>query len=252
MVFLDPLLTPILQPLLNASPFLTILVLSLFISIIITLVYKLITNQELMKSLKEKQKDYQKQMKELRSQPEQMMKMQKEAMKLNMQYMKQSFKPTLITMIPIILIFGWMAAHLSFEPVYPDEPYSITAEFKEGTSGEAELVVEEGTDIIGDSKQKINGAATWNLKSDFGRHQLIVKSGEDEQVKDILITKELEYEPPLSMYQHSSIEKININYNKLKPLGEFELFGWQPGWLGLYIIFSIVFSIVLRKVLKIY
>ena len=49
------------------------------------------------------------------------------------------------------------------------------------------------------------------------------------------------------------IKKIEIGYNKLKPLGQkFSLFGWQPGWLGIYIILSIISSMALRKVLNIY
>jgi len=252
MVFLDPVLNPLLQPLLNMSPFLSLLVLALAISLIITLVYKFFTNQGEMKDLKEKQKDFQKRLKELRSNPEGMMKVQKEAMKVNMEYMKHSFKPTLITMLPIILIFGWMSAHLMYEPIYPGETYSITAEFAEGVTGETELIVGEGTTLISDAKQEISSAVAWNLKSEAGTHVLTVKSGNDEQKKKVLITKELRYEEPATSYQHSDIEKITVNYNKLKPLGKYSLFGWQPGWLGVYIMLSIVFSIGLRKALKIH
>jgi len=252
MVFLDPLLNPVLQPLLNMSPFFAILVMALVISLLITLVYKFFTNQGEMKELKGRQKEFQKRLKDLRSQPQEMMKVQKEAMKVNMEYMKHSFKPTLITMLPIILIFGWMSAHLMYEPIYPGETYSITAEFAEGVTGEAELVVNEGTELKSNAKQEINSVVTWNLKSDTGTHFLTVKSGDDEQQKKVLITKELRYEEATSLYQHSDVEKITINYNKLKPLGKHSLFGWQPGWLGVYIIFSIVFSIGLRKLLKIH
>ena len=253
MVFLDPVLNPLLQPLLNKSPFLSLLVLALAISLTITLVYKFFTNQVEMKSLKEKQKDYQKKMKELRSNPEEMMKMQKEAMQVNMEYMKHSFKPTLITMLPILLIFGWMSAHLMYEPIYPGEPYSITVTFADAITGPAELVVDEGTTLTSDAVQDIkDGTVTWNLKSDTGTHLLTVKQGDVQQEKKVLITKELKYEDSETSYDHSEIEKITINYNKLKPLGQYSLFGWYPGWLGVYIMFSIVFSIGLRKILKIH
>ena len=66
------------------------------------------TNQELMKKLKEEMKDYQKQIKELRSNPARAMESEK-AMESNMKYMSHSFKPTLITIIPIFIIFGWMS-----------------------------------------------------------------------------------------------------------------------------------------------
>ena len=256
MVFLDPVLNPILQPLLNMSPFWGIVILSIIITVIITLVYKFFTNQNEMKRLKDEQKEYQKRMKELKDKPEEMMKVQKEAMKKNMEYMKHSLKATLITFIPIILIFGWMNAHLTYEPIYPGERYSVTAQFEEGLSGEAELIVDEGTELLSDAKQKIgleeDSDVAWNLKSDEGEHFLTIKAGNDEQTKKVLITKELLTEEAVSTYEHSDIKAIKINYNRLKPLGSFSIFGWRPGWLGLYIIFSIVFSVGLRKLLKIY
>jgi len=58
------------------------------------------------------------------------------------------------------------------------------------------------------------------------------------------------YEPALTAYQHSDIQNIKINYNKLVilPIG----FRNWLGWLGLYIILSIIFSLGLRKLMKVY
>ncbi len=252
MAFLDSLFDPVLKPLLNLSPFWGVMVISLAISLLITLAYKYFTDQKEMKRLKELQKDFQKRMKELREHPEEMLKVQKEAMKSNMEYMKHSLKATLITILPILLIFGWMNAHLMYEPIFPGERYSVTAEFGKGVTGEAELIINEGTELLSEAKQEINGPVTWNLKSTGGEHFLDVKTKNDQQTKKVLITKELDYEPSFTSYENSEIAKIQINYNKLRPMGEVSLFGWQPGWLGLYIISSIIFSIVLRKLLNIY
>ena len=263
MAFLDPIFNPVLLPLINMNPFWGIVILSFLISLLIVIIYKLVTNQDEMKRLKDEQKEYQKKLKALKSNPEEMMKVQKEAMKKNMDYMKHSFKPTLITFIPIILIFGWMNAHLAYEPIYPGETFSVTAMFAEDFTGEAQLEGDEDTEFISEIKQEIKeDQATWNLKSSKGEHFFTVKVGSDEQTKKVLITKDLAYEDPITLYQHSDIEQIKINYNKLKPVdhllsteekaADFSLFGWKPGWLGLYIIFSIVFSMGLRKLLKIY
>jgi len=254
MAFLDPVFNPVLMPIVNLSPFWALVILALFISIIVTLVYKWTTNQAHMKELKDKQKEYQKQMKELRSNPQEMMKVQKEAMKINFEYMKHSLKPTLITMIPVLLIFGWMVGHFSFEPIYPNEAFSITAQFKEGSVGEAVLIVDNSTEILSPSAQNIsNDQATWSLKSNSeGERSLIVKALGEEQTKKVLITTELTTSEQFTLYKHSAIEQINVNYNKLHPLGKFSIFGWLPGWLGLYIIFSLIFSIALRKLFKLY
>lgn len=257
MTFLDPIFNPVFQPVLNYSPhygpLIALIILAFIISLLITIVYKYFTNQEEMKRLKDQQKEFQNKMKELRSNPEEMMKKQKEAMKVNFEYMKHSFKPTLITMIPIIIIFSWMSAHFAYEPIYPGETYSVTALFKEGATGETELIPDEGTELLSDAKREINSVATWDLKSTAGEHILSVKAGKEKQVKNVLITTKMEYAEPFAEFQHSDIQRITIDYNKLKPFGsKFSLFGWYPGWLAVYIIFSIVFSLGLRKLLKIY
>lgn len=255
MAFLDPIFNPVLLPLLNlVGPFWGIFILSLIISVIVTVIYKYTTNQELMKRLKDEQKSYSQKLKELRSNPEEMMKVQKEAMKVNMEYMKLSFKPTLITMLPILLIFGWMAGHLSYEPIYPGETYSVTAMFKAGVTGNAELVADAKTTLVDAAVQPINNSrVTWKLNSAEGEHLLTVKTGNSSQDKKVLIAKELNYAEAVSLYQHSDLEKVQINYNELRPLGPtFSIWSWQPGWISIYIIFSLVFSLALRKAFKLY
>ena len=252
---LNPVFNPWLQPIINISPFLALVILAVIISLLITLVYKFFTNQEKMKSMKEQQKEFQKRMKELRSNPEEMMKVQKEAMKTNMEYMKSSFKPTLITMIPILIIFGWMAAHLSFEPLLPGMTYEVTADFMEGLPGPAELIVGEDVTLVSEATQDIvDHQATWKFKSkEKGEHLLTVKTDTTEQTKKILITTTQEYIEPLETYENSEITQINVVHNKLKPLKTIGIpwvSGW--GWLGWYIILSLIFSMSLRKVLKIY
>lgn len=248
-------LDPVFKPILSLGPFLAILIVSFAISLIITLVYKWVTDQGKMKSLKEEQKEYQQRIKGLKENPAEMMKVQKEAMKKNMEYMKHSFKPTLITMLPIILIFGWMAAHLSFEPIYPGETYSITAEFQKGVTGTVTLVPDTDSELVSSqATQNINEGVTWRLKSNtLGNHILTLDYGGQFFTKKVLISKELEYEDQISIIQNSDLKQIKIDYNKLRPLGpNFDIFGWQPGWLGLYIIFSLIFSMSLRKLMKIY
>ncbi len=253
MAFLDPVFSPVLLPLINASPFVGILVLAFVITLLMTLAYKYLTNQGEMKRLKEKQKEFSKHMKELRDKPEEMMKVQKEAMASNMEYMKHSFKVTLITMIPILLIFGWMNAHLAYEPIYPGERFSITASFAEGVTGDAELMADEGTELFSDAVQPINSAVAWNMKSTEGEHVVTVKTKNDQQSRTVLITKELNVADPISVFDKSDIRQMGIQYNKLRPLGAgFSIFGWEPGWLAWYIVFSIVFSLGMRKVLKVH
>ena len=57
-------LNPILNPILALHPFWAIVLMSFFIALAMTLIYKLMTDQVLMRSLKEEIKNSQKKMKE--------------------------------------------------------------------------------------------------------------------------------------------------------------------------------------------
>ena len=104
----DSFFNSIFTPLLSFSPFWTVFLIAFTISLVITVIYKFATDQRLMKELKTDMKMLQKEMKELKDHPEKIVAKQKLAMQKNMEYMKHSMKPTLITMVPLLLIFGWL------------------------------------------------------------------------------------------------------------------------------------------------
>ncbi len=258
MSFLDP----ILNPLLYFGPVWALVIISFIISLIIVIAYKYLTNQTLMKDLKTEIKELQKEMKTLKDKPQEMMKVQKKAMQTNMKYMMHSFKPTLITFIPIILIFGWLHGHMAYYPLNPGEDFEIRAEFAQGTQGEIELRVmptseelEQGLFII-DNGEKLK-EQTKNIKSDQalfylkgekeGTYNLEFEYGGKKIAKELIISSDLgKYAEPQLGVKGSKLEMITVGNEPIKPL-----FG-KVGWLGTYIILSIVFSLILRKLLKVY
>jgi uncharacterized membrane protein (DUF106 family) len=83
---------------------------TLFISAISALVRKATVDFEKVKESREKMKEHQKAMAEAqkKGQTEKMLKAQEEMSKHMMEGMRQQFKPLLITLIPFILIFGYL------------------------------------------------------------------------------------------------------------------------------------------------
>ena len=57
------------------------------------------------------------------------------------------------------------------------------------------------------------------------------------------------YKEPIKRIKGEVIKSIEIGNAPKKLLN---LFGWEIGWLGTYIIFSIMFSLVIRKIIKVY
>lgn len=246
----ESIVNPIFAPLLNLPILWSIIIISIVITVIITFVYKWMTDQNLMKTLKEDMKKFREEMKAFKEDPKKVMEIQKRAMETNMKYMMHSMKPTLITFIPIIIIFGWLNSHLAFVPILPDIEFTTTAVFDQEITGEVILITPEQLEVISEAEQEIeNGQASWALKGPTGQYLLEYEYKEKTYTKDLIITDKQEYAEPIKKVKENGLKTININNEKVKPLN---LFGWRIGWLGTYIIFSIVFSMSLRKLLKIH
>src|SRR3989338_7043876 len=140
MVF-EGVLSPIFDPMLKFPIFAVVLIMSFLITLITTVIYKYTTNQSLMKDLKDEMKALQGEMKTLKDNPSKMMEIQKKSMQTNMKYMSHSMKATLITFLPIIFIFGWMNAHIAYQPIVPGESFTLDALFDRNAFGEAQLIV---------------------------------------------------------------------------------------------------------------
>jgi len=245
----ENLLDPVLNPLLNVMhPLLVTILLALLISVVVTLLYKLLTDQKLMKQLKGEMKELQKEMKLLKDNPEKMMTVQKKAMETNMKYMGKSLKPTLFTLIPLLIIFGWMHAHLAYLPIMPDQQFTTTAEFS-NFNGVVSLNIPEGILLMSNSTQATaNNQASWLLKGSKGEYLIEYSFGGESHTQEILISDKLEYAEPIKKVSNSNLKTLSVNNQKLELIN---LGFMKLGWLGTYIIFSLIFSMTLRKIMKI-
>ncbi|MEK6964300.1 MAG: EMC3/TMCO1 family protein [Nanoarchaeota archaeon] len=231
---------------------LSILIISFILTLITTLVYKYTTNQSEMKRLKDETKMHQKKLKELKGDPKKAMEVQQKAMAVNMEYMKHSFKPMLYTMLPLLLIFGWLSAHYAYEPLLPNVPFNVSV-YTQGLEGK-EISLESIPELtVSEAKKTIQGEqATWTLQGSKGDYKLTVTQETHTAERRVLISNERNYENPLGVIKNGPIQKFITHNKELEPFGSFSLFGWHPGWIGVYIIFSIALSTLMRKLMNVY
>lgn len=252
--------------LLSFPPAVAIIIISLFISVVTTLVYKYTTNQAQLKELKEEMKRMQAEIRATKE-PGRAAQLQKEMMGKSMKQLNASTKSMLITLVPLFLIFGWMGSHLAYQPVLPGEEFTTTAYFaKEAVQnasvpalGNITLSASEGLEILSAPSQEARAAAVaWRLKGDReGVYRLTYGFGSETYSLNAVMTRGFKYENPLlaksnGIKKASVIDKITIDMKPLRPFGNFSLLGWHPGWLATYIIFSLAASILARKLLKVY
>jgi uncharacterized membrane protein (DUF106 family) len=203
-----------------------------------------------MKALRERLKQHQKEMKEQKSNPQKMMEINKKAMEANMEYMRHSFKATLFTIIPVIILFGWLNLHMAYYPLMPGQPFTVDALFKSGVTGTVGLEGPAGLTFLSNKTQNIvDSKAGWTLQGPAGDYTLDVKYSNKTFPHEIIITSERTYTPVEQSVKDTMLTTIKVNNEKITYLN---IFGWKIGWLGSYIIFSIIVSSLLRKVLKIY
>lgn len=97
-----------LQAWIISNPKTSIITISFFVTLFITVVRYYMTDKDKMKEIRERQKQLRQEMKEFRNNPDKMMEINQKMLEDMPEQMKQSFKPMLVTMIPILLVFAWM------------------------------------------------------------------------------------------------------------------------------------------------
>jgi len=214
------------------------------------------TDQELMKTLKADIKGAQKEMKAFKDNPEKMMKMQKQAMEKNMKYMMHSMKPTLITFIPIILVFGWLNSNFAYLPIQPDQEFDMVVTFNKNVYGDIEVIPPPINNSIillekENAKRIMSKELSFRFKAvEEGTYDVVyLVNNATEYRVSVMVDEENYIKPDNTKFEGRDIKKIDVGNPKKIVLN---LFGWEVGWLGTYIIFSIVFSMLLRKILKLH
>jgi len=250
---------------LSLPPAAAILLISAVVSFVTTLVYKHTTNQKMLKELKDEVKRMQAEARSA-TEPGRAAQLQKEMMKKSMQQFSSSTKSMLITLIPLFLLFGWMQSNLAYTPLKPGAEFTTTAYFDKSASGNITIAAGEGLTVLTGPAQEIKGgSATWRLNGEKeGTYDLAYSFGNELYKRSVIITNGFKYASPLltkskpfgssasTIKKDSMIQRISVDLRPLRPFGNIAFFGWQPGWLATYIIFSLVTSMLIRKWMKVY
>lgn len=94
--------------LIQAHPRTGIIAIAVLISFFISLINYFVLDKEKMRASRKRQKEIGKELKDNRDNPTKAMELNKELMQHTMETFKHSFKPMIITTIPVLLVFAWM------------------------------------------------------------------------------------------------------------------------------------------------
>lgn len=235
----------------HANPLLGIALFSLVISLFITLVMKLFTNQARMKELREKQKSLQEEMKKFKNDLKKVAELQKEMFSHAAESMKHSFKPLLITFLPLILILGWANSNIAYKPINPGQDFSIIVLMDKEAKGNLTIELPDGLSLAGNeetTKQISGQIISWKLNGEKGDYFVKIKYNSESAEKEVIVTEENKYAKVEQRYK-GAITSIKIDNEKIIFIN---MLGLKIGWLFSYIIFSLIFGQIFRKILKVY
>lgn len=99
-----------LTELIQNNPRIGIIILSFIVTLFITIVNYFMVDKTRMKEIRDKQKALRQEMKKYRDNPSKMIELNKQLMEDMPEQLKHSFKPMLVTIIPLLILFKWLRA----------------------------------------------------------------------------------------------------------------------------------------------
>lgn len=103
--------------LIQNNPRIGIIVITFLMSLFVTVVNYFMIDKDKMKELKDRQKHLKAEMKKCRDNPQKMMELNKQMMADMPEQLKHSFKPMLVTIIPLLILFKWLRTLFTITPI---------------------------------------------------------------------------------------------------------------------------------------
>lgn len=107
---------PTLGALLDWNVTLGLIIMTLILNLITTIIHKNVTDQDMLKRIKEEQKLVNEEMKLYKDNPDKTLELSKKSMELAFKTFPISMRPVVYTAIPFILLFRWITAYFSEKP----------------------------------------------------------------------------------------------------------------------------------------
>ena len=135
-------------------------------------------------------------------------------------------------------------------PINPAQEFGIGLEFVEGIAGKITTSPPPGLRATGGTERTLTGSEVlFTFEGDPGRYLVEFTVDNKKYTHPVHIDSKRKLENPLQTINDNKVIKIMTSQKETIVAN---LFGWELGWLGTYILMSIILSIFWRKVFKVY
>lgn len=256
------------SPFEKLTPLLGLIIISLFTGILILIVFRFTSNQKAIKRAKDKIKAYIYELFLYKDNIRVILKALLSILKYNSVYLKQTLKPLMIVIIPIILILIQLQLRYGLRPLKPNESVIVKLKLNRHLTADdikVQLNVPDAI-IIETPVLKIENQSEfdWRLKvDDYGKYELLFLIGEKKIIKSIQVSKQIVMISPIRVYpsfiktfsnpsenplaKNSAVESIEVKY----PNRNIKIVSWHVHWLIIFFVFSMISAFALKGVLRV-
>jgi len=243
--------------------------LSLLTALLMLLVYRLTSNQQRIRAVKDKIIAHLLEMRLYRDSLRITFRAQGNILWYNLKYLGHSARPMLVMIVPLVLAIIHIDQWFGYESLNPGEAAIVKVRLKEGCQPSHEIVSVESSPgfIIETSALRIDkeGEVDWRLRAtEPGSWDLIVMVNNQAVAKRIVVGgRSLSRISPAKVARNwidqlvnpgeaaisatSAVKMIEIGY----PARRMAVFGWRLHWLIVYLVLSVVFGFALKGLFKV-
>ncbi|MEM1988359.1 MAG: EMC3/TMCO1 family protein [Candidatus Woesearchaeota archaeon] len=234
--------------LLSWHPLIVIFLLSLIYALFTAFVYALFLDVDALREIKKEMDELRKKMSKTKD-PKKQEEIASKTLELSLRYNQKTMKSLLFTTIPAIIIFSVILNHYTYEPLKPNLPFNVTLFLKGNYNVTVHEMITENVDLL--NVYKNDKIITYELrprKEGYYNFQFTINN--KTYFKDFLVTNLYRVTNNEKKINDEYIDKVVIEYKPLN-IVNFTIFGFRPGRLTFYILFSIILSIITRKLFNI-
>jgi uncharacterized membrane protein (DUF106 family) len=243
--------------------------LSLLTALLMLLVYRLTSNQQRIRAVKDKIIAHLLEMRLYKDSLRITFRALGKILWYNLKYLAHSARPMLVMIVPLVLAIIHIDQWFGYESLNPDEAALVKVRLKEGYEPSHEIVSAEPSPgfIIETSALRIDKEreVDWRLRAaEPGSWDLIVMVNNQAVTKQIVVggrslsrispakvardwIDQLLNPGEAAISETSAVKMIEIGY----PARRMTVFGWRLHWLIVYLVLSIVFGFALKGWFKV-
>ena len=253
----------------GASPWVGIAALSLITALLMLAVYRVASDQEGIRTAKDKIIAYLLEVRLFRSDMRASLRAQGSILRYNLRYLGLSAKPVLVMIVPLVLAMVQLDQWFGYEPLHPGEQTLVKVRLKdrhlpsreEISLAAAEGVVVETPPLRIDKEREsdwrilASESGSWNVNVTVNGQSvskgIVVGDASLERISTARVARnwfeQLANPGEQSIPDSVAVESIEITY----PGRTLNLFGWRIHWLVAYLALSVLFGFLFKPWLKV-